>query len=259
MPKLNFCDTGLVCWLPGIRASDQLRAHPLHGPIFETWVTSEIAKRRANQGEFAGISHCRDRNGAEADPMVERPGGIIQPVSRRQPRSPTPRPFGSSMLHPRHPWRRPTPAPKNGHTAPLAGYARVRQGRAGLQRARRDHRLRLSKETTSSRSSPTDHAQKRYGHTPPAFGSPDNALSRWRTSPHGGACMETGKRTMRHRHAHGHFRRWPRMCANPSVSPQLTPSPCRQHRHQRWAATAGTVLRNFTMAATIASADRKAP
>ncbi len=165
MPKLNFCDTGLVCWLPGIRTSDQLRAHPLRGPIFETWVTSEIAKRRANQGEFAGISHCRDRNGVEADPMVERPGGIIQPVSRRQPRSPTPRPFGFSMLHPRHPWRRPTPAPENGHTAPLAGYARVRQGRTGLQRARRDHRQRLSKETTSSRSSPTDHAQKRYGHT----------------------------------------------------------------------------------------------
>lgn len=76
MPKLHFCDTGLVCWLLGIRNPDQLRTHPLRGPIFETWVASEIAKHRANQGEVKGISHYRDRNGAEADLIVEHPGGI---------------------------------------------------------------------------------------------------------------------------------------------------------------------------------------
>ena len=31
MPKLHFYDTGLVCWLLGIRNTDQLRAHPLRG------------------------------------------------------------------------------------------------------------------------------------------------------------------------------------------------------------------------------------
>ncbi len=75
-PKLHFCDTGLVCWLLGIRNPDQLQAHPLRGPIFETWVVSEIVKHRANQGETRGISHYRDRNGAEADLIVEHPGGI---------------------------------------------------------------------------------------------------------------------------------------------------------------------------------------
>ncbi len=75
-PKLHFYDTGLVCWLLGIRNPDQLRAHPLRGPIFETWVASEIAKHRANQGETKGMSHYRDRNGAEADLIVEHPGGI---------------------------------------------------------------------------------------------------------------------------------------------------------------------------------------
>lgn len=76
MPKLHFYDTGLVCWLLGIRTPEQLRAHPLRGPIFETWVVSEIVKRRANVGEANGLSFYRDRNGAEADLIVERPSGI---------------------------------------------------------------------------------------------------------------------------------------------------------------------------------------
>ncbi len=73
MPKLHFYDTGLVCWLLGIRTPEHLRAHPLRGPILETWVVSEIAKHRANQGEANGISFYRDRNGAEADLIVENP------------------------------------------------------------------------------------------------------------------------------------------------------------------------------------------
>ena len=73
MPKLHFYDTGLVCWLLGIRTSEQLRAHPLRGSIFETWVVSEIAKHRANRGETNGLSFYRDRNGAEVDLIVDRP------------------------------------------------------------------------------------------------------------------------------------------------------------------------------------------
>ncbi len=77
MPKLHFYDTGLVCWLLGIRDPNQLRAHPLRGSIFETWVVSEIAKHRANRGETGGISFFRDRNGAEADLVVETPAGAM--------------------------------------------------------------------------------------------------------------------------------------------------------------------------------------
>ena len=75
MPKLHFYDTGLVCWLLGIRTPEQLGAHPLRGPIFETWVVSEIAKHRANRGEANGLSFFRDRNGAEVDLIVENPIG----------------------------------------------------------------------------------------------------------------------------------------------------------------------------------------
>ncbi len=50
MPKLYFHDTGLACWLLGIRTAEQLRTHPLRGPVFETWVVSEIIKHRASIG-----------------------------------------------------------------------------------------------------------------------------------------------------------------------------------------------------------------
>ena len=77
MPKLHFWDTGLVCWLIGIRSPEQLQTHPLRGAIFETWVVSEIAKHRVNRGERGGLSHYRDRNGAEVDLVLETPDGLF--------------------------------------------------------------------------------------------------------------------------------------------------------------------------------------
>lgn len=65
-------DTGLACWLLGIRSPEQLRAHPLRGAIFETWVVSEILKQRTNQGEAGGMYYYRDRRGLEADLVVVR-------------------------------------------------------------------------------------------------------------------------------------------------------------------------------------------
>ena len=76
MPKLHFYDTGLVCWLLGIRTPEQLRLHPLRGSIFETWVVSEIAKHRANHGKTIDLSFYRDRNGAEVDLIVDRPNAM---------------------------------------------------------------------------------------------------------------------------------------------------------------------------------------
>jgi hypothetical protein len=73
MPKLHFYDSGLVCWLLGIRTPEQLRSHPLRGAIFETWVVSEIYKHRMNRGEPGGLSFYRDRDAAEADLIIECP------------------------------------------------------------------------------------------------------------------------------------------------------------------------------------------
>jgi predicted AAA+ superfamily ATPase len=71
MPKLHFYDSGLVCWLLGIREASQLRSHPLRGAIFESWVVSEILKRRTNRGESRRLSFYRDRDGVEVDVVVE--------------------------------------------------------------------------------------------------------------------------------------------------------------------------------------------
>ncbi len=70
-PKLHFYDTGLVCWLLGIRDPSHLAVHPLRGPIFETWVLTEILKHRFNRGEHAGLYFYRDRQGLEADIVIE--------------------------------------------------------------------------------------------------------------------------------------------------------------------------------------------
>ncbi|MCA9309723.1 MAG: ATP-binding protein [Phycisphaerales bacterium] len=75
MPRLHFHDTGLVCWLLGIRNPSQLATHPLRGAVFETWVVSEIIKHRTNRGERNGITFYRDQSGLEADALLETGGG----------------------------------------------------------------------------------------------------------------------------------------------------------------------------------------
>ncbi|MBI5506282.1 MAG: ATP-binding protein [Deltaproteobacteria bacterium] len=70
-PKLHFFDTGMLCYLLGIRSPDQLRDHPLRGAIFETWVASEIRKSRVHRGLPASMTFFRDRKGSEVDVVIE--------------------------------------------------------------------------------------------------------------------------------------------------------------------------------------------
>lgn len=81
MPKLYFYDTGLLCWLLGVRQPEHILSHPLRGEIFETWVVSEILKHRIHQGTGAsamhGLSFYRDKHGAEVDLLIEQPDRLI--------------------------------------------------------------------------------------------------------------------------------------------------------------------------------------
>ncbi len=70
-PKIHFLDTGLACYLLGIRSADQLVHHPLRGAIFESWVAGEILKSRHHAGLPPGMSHFRDSKGLEVDLVVE--------------------------------------------------------------------------------------------------------------------------------------------------------------------------------------------
>jgi len=74
--KIHFLDSGLVCFLVGIREPEQLRLHPLRGAIFESRVVSEIYKSFAHQGLRPRLYHCRESRGAEIDLIVERDGGL---------------------------------------------------------------------------------------------------------------------------------------------------------------------------------------
>lgn len=71
-PKLHFLDSGLVCYLLGIREPEQLRLHPLRGAVFESWVVSEAYKSLAHGGTQPNLFHYREARGLEIDLLVER-------------------------------------------------------------------------------------------------------------------------------------------------------------------------------------------
>jgi hypothetical protein len=70
-PKTYFYDTGLACFLLGIRAPDQLEKHPLRGAIFENWVVTEILKSRTRRALPPGLHFFRSRAGLEVDVLVD--------------------------------------------------------------------------------------------------------------------------------------------------------------------------------------------
>ncbi len=78
-PKLYFLDTGLACWLLGIRTPEVLALHPSRGALFETWVVAEFVKGRFSLGRPADLYFWRDNNGLEADLIFEI-GSRLQPV-----------------------------------------------------------------------------------------------------------------------------------------------------------------------------------
>ncbi len=75
-PKLYFLDVGLMAWLLGIRDAVTLETHAARGALFETWVVSEMVKRRFNAGQGAELFFWRDNVGHEVDVVVETPQGL---------------------------------------------------------------------------------------------------------------------------------------------------------------------------------------
>ncbi len=71
-PKLHFFDSGLLCYLLGIREPEQLRFHPLRGAIFESWVISEIYKENVHKGIQPHLFHYREARGPEVDLIIEQ-------------------------------------------------------------------------------------------------------------------------------------------------------------------------------------------
>ncbi len=80
--KLHFVDSGVVCYLLGIREPDQLRTHPLRGAVFESWVAAEILKQAAHRGAPAHLFHYRDATGLEVDLVSGAPRAVILTESK---------------------------------------------------------------------------------------------------------------------------------------------------------------------------------
>ena len=76
-PRLHFLDTGLICYLLGIRDAEMLANHPLRGAIFESFVASEFVKSFASLRQEAPLYFWRDATGHEIDILVDAGDRLI--------------------------------------------------------------------------------------------------------------------------------------------------------------------------------------
>jgi len=74
-PKLYLGDTGLACFLCGVRSVDDLLGSPLAGPLWETLVFGEIRRAQSNREGGWDLSFWRDRT-READFLRHRGGSF---------------------------------------------------------------------------------------------------------------------------------------------------------------------------------------
>ncbi len=76
-PKLYFYDSGLLCYLLGIRAPDQLDVHSMRGAVLESWVVSEVVKYYLHRAATPTLHFYRDRQGLEVDLLVDRGSDLV--------------------------------------------------------------------------------------------------------------------------------------------------------------------------------------
>ena len=78
-PKIYFCDTGLACYLLGIRDAGQVARDPLVGNLFENMVVLEILKSQYARGMEKSLYYFRDSKGFEID-LIIADGRTVIPV-----------------------------------------------------------------------------------------------------------------------------------------------------------------------------------
>ena len=78
-PKLYFYDTGLACWLLGIKSAEQIKTHSSQNALFENMVIADAMKGYFTIGKRAPFYYYRDSSGTEIDLIIEQ-GKEIQTV-----------------------------------------------------------------------------------------------------------------------------------------------------------------------------------
>jgi predicted AAA+ superfamily ATPase len=88
-PKVYFVDTGLLCYLVGLRDVEHAASGPMGGAIFENLVVVELLKIYTHRGEEPALYFWRTTAGSEVDMVIETQDKLI-PLEIKQ--SETPRP-----------------------------------------------------------------------------------------------------------------------------------------------------------------------
>lgn len=70
-PKLYFYDTGLACYLLGLKSSHDVANSPLRGALFENLVVADALKQRYNAGLDNNLYFYRDKSQREVDLLME--------------------------------------------------------------------------------------------------------------------------------------------------------------------------------------------
>jgi len=76
-PKVYFTDTGLLCYLVGLRDIEHAMAGPMGGAIFENFVVAELLKIFLHRGEEPNLYYWRTAEGSEVDLIVDTQGQLI--------------------------------------------------------------------------------------------------------------------------------------------------------------------------------------
>ncbi len=69
-PKLYFLDTGLVCFLAGLKSPEALRDSTMLGAVFETLAFGQLVRSYAHRGYQADLYYYRDHTGKEVDFVI---------------------------------------------------------------------------------------------------------------------------------------------------------------------------------------------
>lgn len=77
IPKVHFVDTGLACYLLGIRSGAQLLNSPHYGGLLESLLYMECCKQAGWAQEETTLYHFRDKQKNEVDIVLERSDGTI--------------------------------------------------------------------------------------------------------------------------------------------------------------------------------------
>jgi len=75
--KLYFYDSGLLCYLLGIKKPEDIRQSPYKGSIFESYCISEFIKSAYNRKELPSLYFWRDSTGHEVDMIIENGQNLI--------------------------------------------------------------------------------------------------------------------------------------------------------------------------------------